>query len=260
MKLIDKGLSEKISFDSIIISDRTRKDFGDINSLAESIFSVGLLQPIVINENNELIDGERRIKACIQLGRREIPCYRVNLKEIILGEFHANSNRKELTTSERVAISKAVEEFSLKYSRAVGRPGCNQELDKNTTEDCGISLDSAKSKQPDPSHEPQWEATMKGEDLRPPSIAKHFDEIASVIEYAEEALQSFKDTLVELNDNVYDVLFTKLNEYVTQLDDCMDSMRDGLSTLRKNFYIDPKKSLPRNRIDYVHPSVDEEMK
>ena len=69
------------------------------------------MQPIVINENNELIDGQRRIKAYIQLGIKEIPFFRVNLKEIILGEFHANFNRKDLTTSERVAISSAIEKY-----------------------------------------------------------------------------------------------------------------------------------------------------
>ena len=85
---------QTIPIESIIIKDRTRKDFGNINSLAESISSVGLLQPIVINENNELIDGERRIKAYVRLERKQIPYYRVNLEAIILGELHANSNRK----------------------------------------------------------------------------------------------------------------------------------------------------------------------
>ena len=41
---------------SIIITNRIRKDIGDIDSLTESISTVGLMQPIVINENNELIE------------------------------------------------------------------------------------------------------------------------------------------------------------------------------------------------------------
>jgi 16S rRNA G966 N2-methylase RsmD len=113
---------EKIKISSIVIIDRTRKDLGNIASLAESIFSVGLMQPVVINENNELIDGQRRIKACIQLGIKEIPIFRVDLKEIILGEFHANSNRKDFTPSERVVISQAVEKILERQSRQVGRP------------------------------------------------------------------------------------------------------------------------------------------
>jgi ParB family chromosome partitioning protein len=55
--MFDEHLSEKIPIDSVTVINRTRKDFGDIKSLAESISAIGLLQPIVINENNELIDG-----------------------------------------------------------------------------------------------------------------------------------------------------------------------------------------------------------
>ena len=83
--MIDTQSSKAIPIGSIIINDRTRKDFGDINSLAESISSVGLLQPIIINDNNESIDGQR--KANFQLGRREIPFYRVSVERIILTEF-----------------------------------------------------------------------------------------------------------------------------------------------------------------------------
>lgn len=94
--MTDRQPSEKIEISSIIITERTRKDLGNIASLAESICSVGLMQPIVINEKYELVDGQRRIKAFVQLGIKEIPFFRVNLKGIILGEFHANSNRKDL--------------------------------------------------------------------------------------------------------------------------------------------------------------------
>ena len=131
-----------IPIESILIRDRTRKHLGDINSLAESIASVGLLQPIVINENNELIDGQRRIKAYEQLGRTEIPIYQVNLEMIILGEFHANTNRKDFTSSERVAISNAVEEFLRKHSKGVGRPRNVQKSGKTSIKDSRLSPDS----------------------------------------------------------------------------------------------------------------------
>jgi ParB family chromosome partitioning protein len=140
--MFDEHLSEKISLDSLIIKDRIRKDFGDIKSLAESISSVRLLQPVVINENNELIDGQRRIKAYIQLGIEEIPYYRVSLRQIILGEFHANSNRKDFTSSERVAISTAVGEFFSQRSKRVGRPKNVQQSGRTTINDSKLSLDS----------------------------------------------------------------------------------------------------------------------
>ena len=129
--MVDEQIVERISIDSVIVTSRTRKDFGDISSLAESISAVGLLQPIVINENNELVDGQRRILACIKLGIRQIPFYRVSLKQIILGEFHANSNRKDFTSSERVVISNAVEKYLREHSRGVGRPRSSQTADEN---------------------------------------------------------------------------------------------------------------------------------
>jgi 16S rRNA G966 N2-methylase RsmD len=143
--MIDTNSSRIISIDSIIVTDRTRKDFGDINSLAQSIASVGLLQPIVINEKNELVDGQRRMKAYVQLGLTEIPFYQVNLKEIVFGEFHANSNRKDLTISERVAISNKVEEFLREHSRSVGRPRSNQKTDETHTKNSEPSLDLTSS-------------------------------------------------------------------------------------------------------------------
>ena len=133
---------QTIPIESIIIQGRTRKDFGNINLLAESISSIGLLQPIVTNENNELIDGQRRIEAYELLGISEIPCYIVSLDEIILGEFHANSNRKDFTSSERVAISTAIEEYFSKHSKGIGRPRSAQKSDRTTNKDSRIPPDS----------------------------------------------------------------------------------------------------------------------
>lgn len=55
--------------DSIHINpDRQRKELKNIESLAESIATVGLINPIVVDENGLLIAGERRLTACKQLG------------------------------------------------------------------------------------------------------------------------------------------------------------------------------------------------
>ena len=101
-----------IPIKDIIIKERYRKEFGDIDTLAANIKNVGLLQPIVINNgNNELIDGQRRILAFEKLERTEIPFFRINLQEIVLGEFSANHYRKDWTVSEMVAIKRAIEPY-----------------------------------------------------------------------------------------------------------------------------------------------------
>jgi len=51
--------------DIIVDDDRFRKTFVGIESLAESIKAVGLMNPIIVNEDMRLIAGERRLKAHI---------------------------------------------------------------------------------------------------------------------------------------------------------------------------------------------------
>src|SRR4051812_5308752 len=97
-------INETISIKDVIKGNRFRKDLGDIDSLAQSIDEIGLLHPIVINENNELVAGQRRLEACKKLGYTRIACRVLNISDIIKGEFQENCARKDFTFSERQAI------------------------------------------------------------------------------------------------------------------------------------------------------------
>jgi ParB family chromosome partitioning protein len=57
----------------ISVGARHRRDMGDIDGLAASIDDIGLLQPILIRPDGRLLAGERRLRACVTLGWREIP-------------------------------------------------------------------------------------------------------------------------------------------------------------------------------------------
>ena len=57
----------------IVIENRYRKEYGNIEALASNISSVGLLHPITINQYNNLIDGQRRILAFERLGKQKFP-------------------------------------------------------------------------------------------------------------------------------------------------------------------------------------------
>src|SRR5450755_3299210 len=92
----------------IKIGTRYRKDMGDIQAFADNIKAVGLLHPVVINKNDELIAGERRIRAYKLLGETEIAVTVVDLDEIVRGEFSENEKRKAFTPSEAVKIKRAV--------------------------------------------------------------------------------------------------------------------------------------------------------
>lgn len=100
----------EIAIDSIHASNRYRKDYGDLAGLAASIEQLGLLQPIGINAENELVFGQRRLKAFQLLGRSTIPARVIDVPAIVLAEHAENEIRKDFTVSERVEIGKAVEE------------------------------------------------------------------------------------------------------------------------------------------------------
>ena len=62
------------------------------------------------------------------LGKTEIPCFKVNLEEIVLGEFSANHYRKDWTISEMVAIKRAIEPYERKRAKErmlSGKPSVN---------------------------------------------------------------------------------------------------------------------------------------
>jgi ParB family chromosome partitioning protein len=69
----------------IKIGNRFRRDLGDLQTLAKSIEEIGLLQSIVVNQNNELIAGQRRLEACKTLDWNEIPTTIVDLEDIVKG-------------------------------------------------------------------------------------------------------------------------------------------------------------------------------
>ena len=99
------------SLAQIKVGNRHRKDFGDVDGLARSIDREGLLQPIAITPSDELIAGERRMRAWSRSKFRDdpIPVHVVDLDEIVRGEWSENSERKDFTPSEIVALKRAIE-------------------------------------------------------------------------------------------------------------------------------------------------------
>jgi ParB family chromosome partitioning protein len=108
--LLNKSISNlDIEINDIKIGNRFRKDLGDLEPLKQSIRKIGLLHPAVINENNELVCGYRRLVSYEQLGYEEIPVRKINLQDIVNGEVHENTVRKDFTIVERYEIRKAFE-------------------------------------------------------------------------------------------------------------------------------------------------------
>ena len=113
-------MSELRAIADITIGQRHRHDMGDLPGLADSIRDVGLLHPIGITRDNELVFGERRLRAAQLLGWTEIMASVIDIGSIADGEYHENEVRKDFTVSERVAILETIER------RRSGGNGSNQ--------------------------------------------------------------------------------------------------------------------------------------
>lgn len=93
-----------LKISEIKIGQRVRDEFGDMESLAESIKEHGLLHPIVVDSDYNLIAGCRRLLACERLGRTEIEVKMlsaVSEKELRILELEENIRRKDLTELEK---------------------------------------------------------------------------------------------------------------------------------------------------------------
>lgn len=94
---------------------RIRNDIGDLEPLIESISNVGLINPIVIDEDNNLVAGYRRLEACKKLGFKEVDVKIVDLNgddmKLLDVEVAENFFRKDFTPEEVLASEKRRQEI-----------------------------------------------------------------------------------------------------------------------------------------------------
>jgi len=121
---------EEIKISDIKVGKRIRHIFGDITALGVSIQRYGLINPICIDKDNNLIAGERRLRAAKGLGWKKITVTRLEdlsdttKKEI---ELEENIQRKALTWQEEIAAKLALHELKQqkdgKRMQKSGAPG-----------------------------------------------------------------------------------------------------------------------------------------
>jgi DNA modification methylase len=126
-------MNETIKIADIVIGERLRKDYGDLGDL-DSVSTVGLIQPIVLDKSNEgiyrLVAGGRRLSKLKELGLTEVEhgvtsvagkagfVYAHELPEDVQREIelYENIGRKGMSWQERVMA--IAEIHQLKKTRA----------------------------------------------------------------------------------------------------------------------------------------------
>lgn len=111
-----------IEIEKIKIKDRIRKDFGNIQELADDIKENGLINPPVITPDTyELITGERRIRAMKLLGYEQIEVRPMAVKDAehqLNLEISENEARKDFSKAERIDYARRLERIeSLKAEK-----------------------------------------------------------------------------------------------------------------------------------------------
>jgi ParB family chromosome partitioning protein len=126
-----EGIGKMVRVTSISSNqDQPRTNLGDLTDLIASIEKHGVLEPLLVRRRNsryELISGERRFHAAMQVGLTEIPCIELEVDddralEIALVE---NLQRQDLTAFEEAeGFSTLIDKYSYTHEQvaaAVGR-------------------------------------------------------------------------------------------------------------------------------------------
>ena len=114
---------EQVKLSDIVVKSEYLRVDTDITKLKASLESVGILNPVVINKNNELLAGARRFTAAGELGWSEIPVTRVDKGELLeeLISIDENLVRLDLNRMEyENALRRAKEIYEKLNPEAVG--------------------------------------------------------------------------------------------------------------------------------------------
>lgn len=120
------------------LQPRRHYDAHKLAELKESIREKGILQPVLVRENNgeyEVVAGERRFRAAQSLGLEEIPVIVKELSnaEALVIALIENIQREELNPiEEAAAFKRLIEEFHLKQDEVAQSVGKDRSTISNT--------------------------------------------------------------------------------------------------------------------------------
>lgn len=121
-------IMKTIQIEKIKTKENIRKDYGDLTELTASIKIHGIINPVELNQSNELIDGHRRFKAAQVAGLKEIPYFCTfsqideTTTQILAGIFQKNLNQIEEGKAFRKYMDQEkikVEDLAKKISKKV---------------------------------------------------------------------------------------------------------------------------------------------
>lgn len=142
-----------VEIDKIVVQDRIRKDFGDIEELAQDIKENGLINPPVVLPADEdgmytLLAGERRLRALKSLGKTDTEVRVMSVRDgyqALKIEISENEMRKDFNMRERIEWARKIEEQENREAkkRQGTRTDLNPDIQPISAESLGQARDIA---------------------------------------------------------------------------------------------------------------------
>jgi len=212
---------KEVKLKQIKIGDRFRKDVGDLSTLSDSIMRLGLLQPIVVDTEYNLIAGYRRYLVFVEMDEDTIPCNVItdfDDREKRTAEMEENTIRKDFTNTEIHAIAQW---FHAAESKSGKRTDLEDEPDKDEPRTDSVQgsdvSDKEEDQQPEkPEPEPEKEdrpidKAAKAVDKSPDTIRKinQIMEAESDIPLIQKQIDALKG---RIDDEPVDRLYKELQK------------------------------------------------
>lgn len=219
-----------VDINKIIVADRIRKDFGDIQELADDIKQNGLINPPVVNKEYRLLAGERRLRACKSLGWYQIEVRMMDTRDAeheLEVEISENEVRKEFSRAERIDYAKRLER--IESAKAKERQGERNDIVENFPQSSnGKTRDIVADKMGIGSGK-QYEkekAIVDNKSLLPPSDFADWDEGRLS---TNKAYQKIRKALADEKESCdfYKEKTTRLQELVNDLTGRIDDLEEN---------------------------------
>lgn len=130
-KIVNKVV--QIETDRIVPNPyQPRREFDDLEGLAQSILQNGILQPLTVRREKgeiELVSGERRLRAAKMLGMETVPCIIVEMngRNSAVMALIENIQRQDLSVfDEAEAIAKLIDFYGMTQEDAAAKLGKSQ--------------------------------------------------------------------------------------------------------------------------------------
>lgn len=221
-----------IDIEKIIIKDRIRKDFGNIQELADDIKQNGLINPPVVNKDYELLAGERRLRACKSLGWNQIEVRMMDTRDAEHDfdvEVSENENRKDFSRTEREAIyTKRVEKRMKSQLSPIGLN--SNEAEKEVAKEMGTSRTNMQRER----------EILKNKGLLSPEDFADWDEGKLS---TNKAFQKIKSQLAEKDRKIQELErdSKEREDYITELESREPEVKEVIKEVVPSDYEDLKK-------------------